>query len=1200
MKATLTFFGAVTVTPLNQRDTRRAIVGRITDANGEIAAAVKSRLLIGLLCATAWAQPDPRGTLVGRVTDGSGAVVAGAKVRVTNVNTNVTLIGSTNEAGHYEIPYLLPGPYRVEGQLEGFKIWRSPAITIRTQERLQIDIALEIGNVNEVVEVAAETPVLETLTGSVSQVLSSRQAADLPLRGGSLAWLFQQTPGVVLPSLPGGGPWNVAQASDVSSGGTGARSFDFNIDGVSTNAYGGHIAFVPPPDMVQEVRVETASFDASVGHTLGGSVSISLKAGTNALHGSFGAWFSGGPMKARDFFTNRFIFDPTTGPITSEKIRANTPEDKWNRYVGTAGGPVVIPKVYDGRNRTFWQFGYQLHDRAEPNTSLVTVPTEAQRRGDFSALLALGSRYQIYDPMTTTPSGASRFARQPFANNIIPASRISASARNILRYYPGPNTAGTADGLENYSVRPPRTQVLKQPVARIDHNFSQKHRMFARYSRSDFTGTFDTFVPDSAVRGRLRRRPHRGLALDNVLVFSPQTLLDLRYGITWFQEWESFKNVGFNLAELGLSPSLIRQLDPEGISFPEIRVSGLLQLGNNGGFSEVNYTHSLLAVLSRVQGSHSFRFGSDSRLMFENSKNFGNISPRMDFAQTYTRGPLDNSPVAPAGQGLASLLLDIPTGGWADLNASRAQSSRLWSLFVQDDWRATGRLTLSLGFRWEYETPVTERFNRSSRQFDEATPNPIEAEARARYAAAPIPEVPVSQFRTRGGITFVGVGGNPRGIRNPSYLVLMPRFGFAYRWTTRSVWRGGYGIYYGLLGADFVDVLQPGFSQRTEIVPSLDNGLTYQASLANPLPFGLARPLGAAGGLETFLGRSPAFFNSDGRRPYSQRWSLSLQVAPLSQSVLEVGYLGTRSVRLRARTPLNVAPESLFSRSPERDQAAIDRLTAAVQNPFVGIAPFSGSALFRNVNTTRQQLLQPFPHFAAISDDRPTGYSWYHALLVRFERRFRNGFQVQGNYTWSKTMEAIEYLNDTDSRLHETVANLDRPHRVTLTGIYELPFGRGRRLGSGASGAVQHLIGGWQIQGNLIGQSGAPLRWGNVLYRGNYADIRLPVSERSPERWFRTDGFERDPRRQLGSNIRTFPLRVSGVRADGISEVDFGLIKEVPLRERIRLQIRADAEAVMNHPVFGSPNLDPSSTLFGSVSSAGGERRISVGAKVLF
>ena len=1149
-----------------------------------------------------WAQ-DPRGSIGGQVTDSTNAVIPGVAVRATNLETNVAATAVSNAQGAYEIPYLNPGTYKVETEMAGFKTRTQSGVELRMGDRIRLDMTMSPGDLKEVVEVRAQAPVLESTTASISQVMTSRQISELPLRSGSVAYLFTMAPATILTALPYDGPWNVDQSSNISVGGGRATTVDFNIDGVSNNGKGGTTSFVPPPDMVQEVRVETNSYDAAVGHGGGGSVNVSLKSGTNALHGSMGASVSSGPMMTRNWFTDNFIYNPATGPVTPEKIKANTTSSRWLRESATIGGPVYIPKVYDGRNKTFWVFGYQSHNRRRPLASLHGMPTEAERNGDFSALLALGPQYQIYDPLTTTPAAAGRYSRQPFAGNRIPSARIDAGAKAILKYYPAPNTTGTPDGQNNYARTRQETQDLYQPVARLDQNFSERHRMFVRYSHSDFFGHFDELVAGSAVRGRRRRRPHRGVAGDNVFVLSNSMVLDVRYGFTWFQEYQSYDNIGWDLKEFGFPQSLISQLPSAAISFPQINVDGLLQLGNDGGFKQPTYSHTLLTVLNWTRRSHSMRFGFDGRSVYDNGYTYGNVTPRLDFSTTYTRGPADNSAAAPNGQGIASFLLGIPTGGFTDLNASTAEHSSFVGMFAQDDWRVSRTLTLNLGLRWELETPLTERFNRSSRDFDFLTPNPVQAAAQAAYAKAPIPEVPVSSFRTLGGLTFLGVNGQPRTMREMDLRCFMPRFGLAWQFRPRMVLRGGYGIFYGLGAADFSDVTQPGFSQRTNVIASNDNGVSYVAFISNPLPGGLKQPNGAAGGMLTYLGQSPGFSSVDGRRPATQRWSASLQFEPAAHTVIELGYIGTRSARLRSSTEFNPVPRKFLSSSPARDQAVFDLLSASVTNPFYGIDGFQSTTFYTSRTIGRSQLLRPFPQFGSLPTDLPAGKSWYNAMTAHFERRFSRGLMLQANYTWSKTLEAVDYLNSTDSRPEHVVSNLDRPHRVVLVGMFELPFGKGRRWLGNAHGLVERVIGGWQMQADWQMQSGAPLAWGNIIYYGNFTDIPLATDARSVSRWFNTAGFERASGKQLVNNIRYFPSRISCARADGINIADLSLFKTFRLSERFRLQLRGEAEGVANHPNFAAPNLTPTSSLFGTVNATQTgqeERRIFVGLKLLF
>ncbi len=1166
-------------------------------------------ILCSLFAAPLLSQ-DPRGTIVGNVTDIGGAVIPGVNVRVVNTQTGVEITTSSSEVGNFELPYLNPGVYQLSVEHSGFNKWMRSGIELRTADRLSIDIQLEVGDVTETVEVTAVAPLIESTTATVSGVISSQELANLPLPGGNLITAFAMAPHASLWRREGAdGPWNPDSSQRIGLGGSGRGQVDFSLDGVSNNSYDGKVSVTPPPDMVQELRIDVATYDAALGHSSAGSINVTLKSGTNDLHGTVGLMASWTPLQARNFFTNRFIFDPTTGPITPEKIKASTPDRTWLRGTASVGGPVYIPNIYNGRNKTFFMYGFQTQNKEDSGFTKATVPTEAQRAGDFSALLALGSKYQIYDPMTTVPSGASRFKRDPLPGNLIPASRIDSVAQNQLRHFPMPTVPGTVDGLNNFEATVPSKRVLYQHIVRVDHNFNPNHRLFARYSKADFFADIG-MIPGVDVVGRTRKRPHHGIALDNVFVLSPQVVFDVRYGLSWFREDETRPHAGWDLTEFGFEESFLRQLDPNGIAYPNIQISKYMTLGATGGWLRTNYSHSLLSVLSWNKGNHSLKFGADFRLPLENFHDFGNVAPRMDFAETYTRGPLDNSPVAPVGQGLASFLLGIPTGGWSDVNDSRAESNRFYSAFVQDDWRVSRQLTLNLGVRWEFDSPLTERFNRTTRDFDFATVNPIQTAASAKYATAPIPEIPVDQFRTLGGVTFAGVGENPRGIRDAYYRAFMPRVGFAYQVRPKMVLRGGYGIYFGLLGAQFENVSQPGFNQRTSLVPSRDNGVTFVASISNPLPDGLVKPDGASGGLETFLGRSPGFFASDGRRPYTQKWSFSIQTEPVRNLLFEISYMGSRTTRARLSRQFNAIPEQYLSTSGERDQAVIDNLSARATNPFRGIEGFAGSSLFSAANTTKSQLLRPFPHFGNLSTGLPAGSAWYHGVSFRAERRLSQGLQLQAMYTWSRAMEALSYLNPTDRIPEHRVADMDRPHRVIVSGVYELPFGANKAFLSSGGKFLNTLVDGWQVQAIYTWQSGAANAWGNVIFRGNeWADINLDSSQRTLERWFNTEVFERSPAAQLRDNIRYFPSKLSAVRTDPTNVWDISVSKNFELREGVKLQARAEAQAALNHPTFGRiPQgiggnfTNPTSSLFGRITNTafGVERIIFVGAKLIF
>lgn len=593
------------------------------------------------------------------------------------------------------------------------------------------------------------------------------------------------------------------------------------------------------------------------------------------------------------------------------------------------------------------------------------------------------------------------------------------------------------------------------------------------------------------------------------------------------------------------------------------------------------------------------RYGFAYRSYRRNSLNLGNSSGLMNFDTTWTRGPLDNSPGAPMGQSFAAFLYGLPGSGNFPISDSYAEQSTVPALFVQDDWKITRKLTISLGVRYERPSPVTERFNRSVRGFDAAAASPIAAQALANYAARPIAEVPVSQFQVRGGLTFAGVNGQPETLWKTNQNLLMPRFGFAYSLTPKTVVRGGYGIFFDALGVTNIHVNQTGFSQATDIVPSLNNGQTYISSLSNPFPDGFLLPAGARGGLSTNLGQGISFFDENTTSSYMQRWQFAVQRELAANSLVEVSYVGNRGTRMQVSRDLNPIPARYLSTSPVRDQAVINFLGEQVANPFYPLLPKTNLA---STNVARAQLLRPYPQFSGISTNENIGYSWYHSMQVRLERRFATGLSASLSYTWSKMMEAVSFLNPADAALEEVISSQDRPHRVAITWLYELPFGRGKALAGPSNRFISGALSGWQLQGIYTRQSGAALGFGNAIFMGDLKNIPLPGDQRDPKRWFNTGaGFELDNRKQLASNIRTLSTRFSGIRADGPNNWDISMLKNTQLTEGIRLQFRAEAINAMNHPQLTAPNTNPASTAFGAVTGEfAWPRVIQFGMKLLF
>jgi hypothetical protein len=1130
----------------------------------------------GLLVWTLTAQ-DPRGVILGRVTDASASPVTGAKLKIANTETGLTVTAIANEAGDYRAPYLNPGLYDVEVEASGFSKHIRKAVQVRTTETVTLDVEMKVGQVSESVEVRAETPLLNAADVSLGQVIDQRRIEELPLFAGNAMDLVHLAPGTVNATnlRLRKAPFNSAP-SQFGTNGSGNYNNDFTMDGV-VNVYSDgtqpRVAFSPPQTAIAEFKVQTSAFDASAGFSMGSNVNVTTKSGTNGIHGELHHWLRHAKLDAPTIFQNR----------AGQKL----PMYQDNRFGGSAGGPLVLPKLYNGRNRTFWFYAYEMNLFGDPNvgSQLSTVPTAEMRRGDLSPLLRFSGANQVFDPFTTVPAPNGRFQRSPFPGNIIPASRLNPVSQRILQAWPLPNQAGTADFRNNFFLAGKALETYWTNIGRVDHAFSENHRIFFRFHRDYWQEDKNRFFGPDNITGIILNRINRGAALDDVYVIKPNLLLNVRYGLTQQEFPERRVSQGFDLASLGFAPSLVNAVDKTTATFPRVNVAPWSQVSNweSGDGVTASLIHNINSTLSWNKGKHNLRFGADFRNLRENRNRFPNgTSPDLLYNATnatLARGPLDTAAAQQTGGEITMFLLGIPLGNMG-VNASYAERNSIYGFYVQDDFKVSRKLTLNLGLRYEVESATTERFNRAARNFDSTTPNPIEAQARAQYAASPIPELAASQFRVLGGLTFVGANGNPEGYWNPAKKNIMPRIGLAYQWDPKTVIRAGYGIFINPLGTIYTNTEPAGFTQPTPIQPTLDNGQTFVATMANPFPNGLLQPLGAAGGLRTNLGQAVNGFPDTRKNAYAQRWSFGFQRQLPGQFLVEATYVGNRGTRLNVLRNMNFTPAQFLSTSPVRDQTAINFLGQAFPNPLRGTDPIFGA------NISRANLLRPFPQFNNVNIYEPIGYSWYHSLQVRLEKRLSRGFTTQLSYTWSKNMQATEMLNDQDDRPYEVVSDLDRTHRTTASGIWELPFGKGRRWASSMHPVLNTVLGGWQLNSAWQHQTGGPLAFGNVIFNGDLKNVQLPAGQRSVDRWLNVDaGFERNAANQLVSNLRRFPLRFSGIRGPLQDRLDFGMIKNFRFTERWRLQFRAETFNALNFANLANPNMNVTTAQFGTIGS---------------
>ncbi|HEY1337153.1 MAG TPA: carboxypeptidase regulatory-like domain-containing protein [Bryobacteraceae bacterium] len=1129
----------------------------------------QSLLLLGCVLAGASFAQEFRGTLSGRVLDPQQALIPGAKIVAVENETGAKFTTNTNADGSYVLPFLPPGPYTVTVEAAGFKRYANPNVRVTTNEREQLDITLEVGTIDQAVTVSAEAMMVETSTASTGQVINTRSIENLPINGRAPLALAQLAFGVTPNSDPKfSRPFDNSGPSGFSMGGAPNQSNELLIDGSPDVTKNSRVAYNPPPDAVQEIKVEAFQADAAYGHTGGGTVNVVMRGGTNQLHGSAYEFNQVSRLAATPWFTNK------AGQKKSQSI--------FNQWGLTVGGPIWIPKLIHGKDKVFFFFGYEgIHD-AFPEPQTETVATAAERAGDFSQLLSINSSssYVIYDPLTGVAQSNGRVQRSPFAGNKIDPNRISPIAKNLLSYIPLPNQTGTVDGANNYIDDSIRRDVFDGELGRLDYNISDRHKFFYSFRHNYRVEDRNNHYHNIAT-GNLLNRINWGNTLDDVYTLSPTAVMNIRLNWTRFTEANDKPSAGLDVTKLGF-PSYIAQ-NSQRLVMPIVDLNRYSDWGDNAGDRTPFDIFQIFGSLTKIHGKHTLKFGGDAREFRESSASYGNSAGQYIFREDYTRGPLDNSSASPIGQDLAALILGYPTGGGFDINSFRTNQSKYYAVFLQDDYRPRSNLTFNLGIRFEGDLGTTERFNRSVAGFDPAATLPITAAAQAAYAAKPVAGgVPASQFSVKGGLLFEG-GGDNKYVYNTQTGYFSPRFGFA--WTPGgrgTVIRGGFGIFVAPIITPCCQ--QPGYSQNTTVLGSgTTSNLRPAVTLDNPFPGGIQQPTGASLGVATFLGKSITFYNPNPLNPYSIRWNFDIQRQIGKGAVFEIGYTGNHYVHLTIDQNLNGTPAQYLSSSPVRDQAVIDRNSNPVPNPFVGLLPgtnLSGSTV------SFTQLTLAYPQFTGVTMQASnSGESYFHALQTRFEKRFSHGFQMLANYQFSRTMTKDRYMNSFGP-LEKRPADIDRPHRFVASGSYELPFGKGKPvLGSlsGFGGAVvDRIVGGWMINGIYSRESGGPAGdWGDLIYFGG----PLNWDPNNVDHAFDVTQFNRVSAQQVGEHIRSFPTRFGNLRLPPTNNVDASVIKNTRLKERFALQYRCEFFNAFNHPVFNGPNLSATASAFGTIGS---------------
>ncbi len=1166
--------------------------------------------------------------IFGRVLDPQSFAVASASVLVTNTETNVSVALTTNETGYYEANLLLPGNYRVTVESAGFKRAVRSGIILPVSTRSQVDITLELGAVGESVSVVADVPLLETNAVSSGRVLDNRNLMELPALGNNPMLLVMLTPGI---QAGGENKYNtlhtLSGASDYSTAGN-VGGNEWSIDG-APNTRGRQTSYMPAADTLQEFKVETSNFDASIGHNTGVAISMMTKTGTNSLHGTLMYQYWNQRWNGAEFFTKQKYYrdiaaaEAAGNTALAQKLRSQemTPAGHSNNYAATIGGPVYIPKIINGRDKLFFYFSAAGFETKRPNPGPYlnhTVPTAANRTGDFSQLLSVdATRYQIYDPLSVQadPARPTHYIRTPIPGNVLPASRIvSPIYKSYLKFIPLPNndTASTAEPTNNYlAIKMPLTESYAQQSGRADYQPSGKHRFFASWRRYTFLENRQDWAyevapglhnigNDWAVVG--------GTA--NWVYATPRTIVDLTAAVNQYRATTSnSETYNYKPSDVGL-PTYMDEQSASRHVLPQILLSGYDTVGVLAPNLSRNRVLSQKADITHIRGAHTLRAGVDARQYFRTAIASGDTAPsgQFTFGNSYTRRNDDTfTPAGNLGHSWAAFMMGLPQASVIQISDSQAVYSPMYGMYVQDSWRATRNLTLNFGLRAEYEGGLTERYDRAIGWFDSTAKLPITDGSVAAYARNPVAERAASTFNVLGGSVYAG-GSAGRPIIQGEWMWL-PKLSAAYQLDKSTVLRAGYGLYFDTLNAFVLTLRQTNFTRNTSTTMTNDYGVHWLAGdpnngvspLVDPFPvradgtrFDI--PLGNALGLMASAGRGFSYEPHDARRARQQRWRAGIQRQLTANTVVEAAYAGSYSDRVYISRNLSPLPEQYWADGLVRNAALASNLTSNVTNPFT-LANFtdlqsssplvyrdmSSNGFFTSKTIAKSQLLRAYPQVNGLTENySPVGFVRTHALEVSLERRFNKGFNLNAGYTWTRGRAADFFANEFDAEPTWRDSNSIRPHRFVASGIYQFPFGKGRPfLQSGPAG---WMAGGWQLALTYEWQPGPLLDWGNLFYYGDVSNVSQGT--RTLDRWFNTDNFERTASKGPASyHKRVFPTRIDGVRRDMTNQWNGNVSREFRIKERMAFQLRLDAINLTNRSQFAAPDLSPFSSNFGKVLS---------------
>jgi hypothetical protein len=1167
-------------------------------------------------------------SFTGHVTDPTGAAVVRAHVVVHNQVTGVDTTSSTTGAGDYTVPYLTPGPYTINISSPGFKTESKINIDLQAAQVAVIDFKLSVGSVSQSITVDSGESLLDRGNATRGEEVENTRVTELPLNGRNPVMLDRLNASVIWNgNLIWQRPFDGQVWTNLDINGSGNYNTEIMLDGQPDQTprpqNGGHTngGYVAPDDAVQDFKIVTNPYDAEYGQTRSGAIDMDLKAGTNKIHGDVYEYLRRTWLDANWWVNDA---EKVLNPVGAASGLYDTPQHKLDQYGAELDGPVVLPKVFNGRNKLFFVAQVENWHEIEPAYADTSVPCTASTCGDwadgnFSGLTYAGAPVTLYNPYSTyncTVSGKAETCRNSFPSNQIPPGMINPTAQALLKLYPAPNQPGTTGTpwQQNYYAQEPTVDKYRNALIKLDWAPTDKDKYTLRYG---YWERYETDISNGILSGPagygedpLGDRTHT-FAAQWVHTFRPNLLMNLMADVDVKAEIAGVAPTNFNLASLGWPSSLISQLG--GLSMmPGFQVSNFTNLsgpgsgGPTGNGLTTTDALNLFPGVTWIKGKHTIHAGLDWRFgQYATVQNPG-TGIVLAFNQQWTQncwscgaGSDYTGNENIEGNTIASMLLGLGSGGSDAIGPTSFYSNKYFAPYVQDDWKLTPRLTLNLGVRYDLQPYYVERHNRADYAFNTTTPSPVDALLPFTTLATG------ASVKDVGGPTFLGVNGNPRQVYSTNLTEIQPRIGFAYSVSNDLVVRGGFGEVFQQTDA-FPN--QSGFSSSTAYVNSPNGGLTpinapnFLGNLSDPFP-SITQPTGSSLGLLTGIGNGASYLNPNFQIPNVWQFSLGIEQQFTRNDTLEMSYVGNRAPNNETSQNIdhwNGSQEALCDvqlggRHEVCDDTYSSDPTAImgyVPNPYYHVAPFSGTTPYGQVTRQALNWTQALGGaFGGVTEYQWNGaHSWYNSLQLTYQHRWSHELTIHGTWTWSKLMDAGGWSDNNYLIPLRTIDTLDRTQNATISMVWDLPVGRGRQFFSGMNRVTDAILGGWEFASMPIFQSGAPYPsiggWDYV----HSAKIKPSWTSNGNLQWYapcywttnaETGAItESQEAINFGCSQPDFiQIPSYGATPDGnqnysnIREAwnildDSNLSKNVGIWENLRMQFRLETFNTFNHPIF--------------------------------